>query len=87
MCDITGETWWIKDIADKYHYRAAEAGVKIVNCCGYDSIPFDLGTLFVVDHLATQYKKYVGVAMMVVVVSMHGFLWILSVDWWWLHKT
>lgn len=58
VCDITGETWWIKDIAERFHYQASQAGVKIVNCCGYDSIPMDMGTLFVVDHLASKHNKY-----------------------------
>lgn len=56
-CDITGETWWVKTMLDKYHYRAAEAGVKIVNCCGYDSIPFDLGVLFVTDYIREKLNK------------------------------
>lgn len=38
-------------MADKYHDTAKEKQVKIVHCCGFDSVPSDLGTLLVVDHL------------------------------------
>lgn len=56
-CDITGETWWVKEMSEKYHYRAAEAGVRLVNCCGYDSIPFDLGVSFVCEYIQRQLGK------------------------------
>ncbi len=36
---------------DKYHEPAAAKGVRIVPCCGYDSIPSDLGAWFVTDHV------------------------------------
>jgi short subunit dehydrogenase-like uncharacterized protein len=34
-----------------YHEQARETGARIVSSCGFDSIPFDLGTLFTVNHL------------------------------------
>lgn len=42
---------------DKYHDEAAAKGVRIVPCCGYDSIPSDMGTFFVVDHIKRQLGK------------------------------
>ncbi|HEY9843525.1 MAG TPA: saccharopine dehydrogenase NADP-binding domain-containing protein, partial [Candidatus Obscuribacterales bacterium] len=42
--DITGETPWIRHLIDSYHSRAERKGVRIVNCCGVDSIPSDLTT-------------------------------------------
>lgn len=52
-----GEPWFIRRIIDKYHDEAATKGVRIVPCCGYDSIPSDLGTWFVVDHVKKQLGK------------------------------
>ncbi len=49
--DITGETIWIKRMIDRYHDRAVQSGARIVPCCGFDSVPSDLGTWILVDHL------------------------------------
>ena len=46
-CDLTGETPFIRKMVDKFHQSAADSGRRIVNCCGYDSIPSDLGCLMV----------------------------------------
>ncbi|KIA64873.1 saccharopine dehydrogenase family protein [Nocardia vulneris] len=40
--DLTGEPLFIRDAIDQYHEQAAQTGAKIVNSCGYDSIPSDL---------------------------------------------
>ncbi len=42
-CDITGEPQFVSDLLDSYHTLAQQAEVRIVNCCGFDSIPHDLG--------------------------------------------
>ena len=47
--DITGETPWICDMAQKYHQQAAADGIRIIHCCGYDSIPSDMGAWTVVQ--------------------------------------
>jgi short subunit dehydrogenase-like uncharacterized protein len=44
-CDITGEPQFVRDMIDLHHARARATGARIVHCCGYDSIPSDLGTL------------------------------------------
>lgn len=44
-CDLTGEVPWMRRNVDRLHDRAAAAGARIVHCCGFDSIPSDLGTL------------------------------------------
>lgn len=43
-CDLTGETPFIRAMMDKHHERARETGARIVHCCGFDSIPSDIGT-------------------------------------------
>ncbi|WP_459548239.1 saccharopine dehydrogenase family protein [Nocardia sp. X0981] len=40
--DLTGEPLFIRDAIDAYHDEAARTGAKIVNSCGYDSVPSDL---------------------------------------------
>ncbi|WP_103020132.1 saccharopine dehydrogenase family protein [Salinibacter altiplanensis] len=46
-CDLTGEVAWVRDIIDRCHEEAREAGARLVHCCGFDSIPSDLGTLMI----------------------------------------
>ncbi len=46
-CDLTGEVHWMRRMIDTHHERARETGARIVHTCGFDSIPSDLGTLFV----------------------------------------
>lgn len=44
--DLTGEALFIKQMMDKYQETAKASGARIVNSCGFDSIPSDLGVLF-----------------------------------------
>jgi short subunit dehydrogenase-like uncharacterized protein len=43
--DITGESNWIHDML-VHEALARNSGARIVFCCGFDSIPFDLGVYF-----------------------------------------
>jgi short subunit dehydrogenase-like uncharacterized protein len=45
-CDLTGESPWIRRMIDAHHAEAARLGRRIVHCCGFDSIPSDLGVFF-----------------------------------------
>ncbi len=55
-CDITGEVHWVLTMISRYQQRAAETGARIINCCGFDSIPSDLGVYF--THI--QAEKHFG---------------------------
>lgn len=55
--DITGEAPWVSKIIAAYHEEAAAKRVRIVPCCGFDSTPFDLGALLVIDHMRKQLGK------------------------------
>lgn len=46
-CDLTGEVTWIRKMIGRFHEEARRSGARIVHCCGFDSIPSDLGTLMV----------------------------------------
>lgn len=56
-CDITGETPWVRGLIDRFHERAAAAGTRIVPCCGFDSVPSDLGTWMVVDWIRRTWDQ------------------------------
>jgi short subunit dehydrogenase-like uncharacterized protein len=45
--DLCGEPVWMRQMIDKYEGEAKESGARIVFSCGYDSVPFELGTFFV----------------------------------------
>lgn len=55
--DITGETFWVRDLIDRHHARAAADGTRIVPCCGFDSIPSDLGTYLVARHIKNKLRS------------------------------
>ena len=50
-CDITGEVHWIREMIEAHHATAESTGARIVHCCGFDSIPSDLGVFFLDNHL------------------------------------
>ncbi len=45
-CDLTGEPQWIRRMIGRYEAAAQASGARLVHCCGFDSIPSDLGVLF-----------------------------------------
>jgi short subunit dehydrogenase-like uncharacterized protein len=49
--DLTGEPEFVDRMYLGYHERAVETGARIVHCCGFDSIPADLGAYFTVQQL------------------------------------
>ncbi|MEO1365545.1 MAG: saccharopine dehydrogenase NADP-binding domain-containing protein [Acidobacteriota bacterium] len=49
--DITGEPQFVRRLMERHGAAAEKAGVRIVNCCGFDSIPHDLGALLAVRQL------------------------------------
>lgn len=53
--DITGETFWVRRLIDRYHSRAATDGTRIIPFCGFDSVPSDLGALLMVRRLQQEF--------------------------------
>lgn len=45
-CDLTGEAQWIRRMQNAHEETAKQSGARIVHCCGFDSIPSDLGVHF-----------------------------------------
>jgi short subunit dehydrogenase-like uncharacterized protein len=67
--DLTGETNFAREMIDLHHVRAGETGARIVHCCGFDSIPSDLGTLVLQEEMQKRHgvrcaevKFYMGEA-------------------------
>ena len=52
--DITGEPDFVRDTVEKHHRRAADRGLRVVNCCGFDSVPHDLGAWLTVKRLGGE---------------------------------
>lgn len=48
-CDLTGEVQWMRKMIDTHQDTAKSTGARIVHTCGFDSIPSDLGVLFLQD--------------------------------------
>ncbi|WBQ02052.1 saccharopine dehydrogenase family protein [Kribbella sp. CA-293567] len=49
--DLTGEQEFVDRMYVAHHALAARTGARIVHCCGFDSIPYDLGVQFTVEQL------------------------------------
>ena len=45
-CDLTGEVQWIRRMIERHEDAARASGARIVHCCGFDSIPSDMGVFF-----------------------------------------
>jgi short subunit dehydrogenase-like uncharacterized protein len=56
-CDLTGEVQWIRRMISAYETTAQRTGARIVHCCGFDSIPSDLGVLFLQEQSRQRYGQ------------------------------
>ncbi len=45
-CDLTGEVPWMRAMLDQYSAAASSSEARIVHCCGFDSIPSDMGVWY-----------------------------------------
>ncbi|QHH95338.1 saccharopine dehydrogenase [Acinetobacter gyllenbergii] len=55
-CDLTGETQWIKQMITKYEAQAQQSGARIVHCCGFDSVPSDMGVYYLQQQAQQQFN-------------------------------
>jgi short subunit dehydrogenase-like uncharacterized protein len=49
--DLTGEPEFVDRVWINHHAAAERSGARLVHCCGFDSIPHDLGAYFTVKRL------------------------------------
>ncbi|MDA0338959.1 MAG: saccharopine dehydrogenase NADP-binding domain-containing protein, partial [Proteobacteria bacterium] len=55
--DLTGELVFVRDIIDQYHAIAAASGAKIAPVAGYESLPFDLMALALLEGFMDIYGE------------------------------
>ena len=56
--DLCGEPGFMHEIISECSEEAKETGARVVFSCGFDSIPFDLGVLFVQEEVMSKLNKY-----------------------------
>ena len=56
--DLCGEPGFMHKIISECSTEAKETGARVVFSCGFDSIPFDLGVLFVQEEVMSKLNKY-----------------------------
>jgi short subunit dehydrogenase-like uncharacterized protein len=57
-CDLSGEVQWIRRMLDRYEKTASKTGARIVHCCGFDSVPSDLGVHFLQKRAFERLGRY-----------------------------
>lgn len=57
-CDLAGEVQWIRKMIDQHQERAQQTGARIVHCCGFDSVPMDIGVWFLQDEAKRRFGQY-----------------------------
>jgi short subunit dehydrogenase-like uncharacterized protein len=58
--DLCGEPVWMHQMIDAHQATAQSSGARIVFSCGFDSVPFELGTFFVQE----EAKRVLGGPML-----------------------
>ena len=57
-CDLTGEVPFIRESIDAYDEVAKKNKCRIIHSCGFDSIPSDLGVLFLQSEAKKKYDFF-----------------------------
>ena len=52
--DLTGEPEFVDRMYVEHQATAEASGARLVHCCGFDSIPHDLGAFFTIQQLADE---------------------------------
>lgn len=56
-CDLTGEVQWVGAMIRRYESTARASGARIVHCCGFDSLPSDLGVWFLQNEARRRFGQ------------------------------
>jgi len=54
-CDLSGELQWIHRMIAEWGPRARESGARLVHCCGFDSVPSDMGVWYLQQQLQARH--------------------------------
>lgn len=49
--DITGESSFVQYVKNKYSKKAIDTNTMVISCCGFESIPSDIGTYYSIKQL------------------------------------
>ena len=71
-CDLTGEVQWIRKMVERYEEEAKSSGARIVHCCGFDSIPSDMGVYFLQQQAQARFNAPASTVRMRVKVAKGG---------------
>ncbi|MFO0757283.1 MAG: saccharopine dehydrogenase NADP-binding domain-containing protein [Byssovorax sp.] len=63
-CDSTGEPHFVRALIDEHHEAARRSSVRVVPCCGFDSVPSDLGTFMLAEHARREGRALAEVRML-----------------------
>jgi short subunit dehydrogenase-like uncharacterized protein len=56
-CDLTGEVPWMHRMIHAHQDAARVSGARLVHCCGFDSIPSDLGVWFLQQKAQARFGR------------------------------
>jgi short subunit dehydrogenase-like uncharacterized protein len=72
--DLTGEIPFVRRMLDEFHAPAESAGVKIVQVCGFEALPPDLGVLLAAEAAGERFgEPLAGADVTVSVLALPGF--------------
>jgi short subunit dehydrogenase-like uncharacterized protein len=71
-CDLAGEAQWIRKMIDEHHEEAQKTGARIVHCCGFDSVPMDIGVWFLQEEARRRHGDYCKSIMLLVKATKGG---------------
>jgi short subunit dehydrogenase-like uncharacterized protein len=57
-CDLTGEPQWMASVYERVSALAEESGARLIHCCGFDSIPSDLGVFVAQKAMMEKHGVY-----------------------------
>ncbi len=57
-CDLSGELHWLREMIDRHDAAARASGARVLNACGFDSIPSDLGVQFLQEQALACFGVY-----------------------------
>ena len=72
-CDLTGETQWMQRMIDAHQERAETTGAVVVHTCGFDSVPSDLGVMFLQQHALERFGEPASAVRMAVKAARSAF--------------
>jgi short subunit dehydrogenase-like uncharacterized protein len=55
--DLSGETFWVQQLIARHHRAAKTAKVKVIPCCGYEALPFDIATLWIAGQVRERHAE------------------------------